>query len=429
MFNNGHIGHNKFAVYVAKDGTPTAVLTGSCNWTATGLCGQTNNTIVIENEQVAAAYLAYWQRLKADALPVPDPKSAPTNNKQGAPLRAANIAPSTAALKTDVTARSWFLPDTPQATKKDVIPPDLAELFDAVDKAKQAVFFLAFLPSRAGLNSIIEAARAAGEKNPALLVVGAISDATAMPGYRAKEQGSNETPAEKAAREPFVYDGRHTHIVRAAALGKGTATGDFEEEILKVGNAVVHDKIVVIDPLSDDCIVATGSHNLGYKASYENYENLIIIKGNKALAAAYTTHIYDVYDHYRFRAWQAKGVADGTAKPSDGRLQLESDWLQHYVTGAKGDIAAYFLGEPIEASVPLRAAASNTSKTKRRTASLTKKATKKTAKKKTAAATVKKKAAKKTTKKKVAKKTATKKKAAKKTAKKTVKTAGRKKAR
>jgi phosphatidylserine/phosphatidylglycerophosphate/cardiolipin synthase-like enzyme len=50
--------------------------------------------------------------------------------------------------------------------------------------------------------------------------------------------------------------------------------------------AIIHDKIVVIDPSSDDCVVVTGSHNLGFKASYANDENLLVIRGNRALAVA-----------------------------------------------------------------------------------------------------------------------------------------------
>jgi phosphatidylserine/phosphatidylglycerophosphate/cardiolipin synthase-like enzyme len=176
--------------------------------------------------------------------------------------------------------------------------------------------------------------------------VGAISDPTAMPGYTAKNadngEEEDETPEEAAARKPYVYDERHTHIVRAANLGPGTALGDFEAEILKLGTAIVHDKIVVIDPLSDDCVVATGSHNLGYKASYENDENLLIIRGNKALAQAYAIHAFDVYDHYRYRAWQQKNKLEG--KPVfTGHLDIDDRWLARYVHGPKGDISDYFL--------------------------------------------------------------------------------------
>jgi len=66
-------------------------------------------------------------------------------------------------------------------------------------------------------------------------------------------------------------------------------------------HAIIHDKVIVIDPMSDNCVVVTGSHNLGHRASYNNDENLLIVRGHKALAQAYATHILDVYDHYRFR--------------------------------------------------------------------------------------------------------------------------------
>src|SRR5262249_34411261 len=55
----GQIGHNKFIVYVDRHKTPRAVLTGSTNWTASGLCTQSNNAIVIENEALASFYLEY----------------------------------------------------------------------------------------------------------------------------------------------------------------------------------------------------------------------------------------------------------------------------------------------------------------------------------------------------------------------------------
>ncbi len=58
--------HNKFLIYVDASGVPQAVLTGSCNWTATGMCAQTNNSIVIQDKLVAARYMAYWKKLQAD---------------------------------------------------------------------------------------------------------------------------------------------------------------------------------------------------------------------------------------------------------------------------------------------------------------------------------------------------------------------------
>ena len=78
----------------------------------------------------------------------------------------------------------------------------------------------------------------------------------------------------------------------------------WEQELLKSSNfahAIIHDKIVVIDAYTDNPTVITGSHNLGYKASYSNDENMLIISGDKQLAEAYSVHVMDVYDHYRWR--------------------------------------------------------------------------------------------------------------------------------
>src|SRR5262249_52939464 len=84
----GQIGHNKFVVYKDAQGTPKAVLTGSTNWTATGLCTQSNNAIVIESEALAALYLKYWDALKEDALAAGIPDTpAPVKAIQGEGLR------------------------------------------------------------------------------------------------------------------------------------------------------------------------------------------------------------------------------------------------------------------------------------------------------------------------------------------------------
>jgi PLD-like domain len=163
LFNNAHIGHNKFAVYVDAQRVARAVMTGSTNWTTLGLCGQTNNSIILENNDIAAAYLRYWHRLHDDEIADSHPASAPgKSNVQGRDLREANQYSEPASLGSG-KATLWYSPNT-IATRRNInkAPPDLIELFSLIDAAKHAVFFLAFLPSRGGLYSIIEQVRAAG---------------------------------------------------------------------------------------------------------------------------------------------------------------------------------------------------------------------------------------------------------------------------
>ena len=51
MFNNStHIGHNKVRGACSTGGGRRSVLTGSTNWTSTGLAGQTNNALLVEDD-------------------------------------------------------------------------------------------------------------------------------------------------------------------------------------------------------------------------------------------------------------------------------------------------------------------------------------------------------------------------------------------
>src|SRR5262249_18382037 len=90
-----------------------------------------------------------------------------------------------------------------------------------------------------------------------------------------------------------------------------------------------HNKIVVIDPFSDDCVVITGSHNLGYRASHNNDENMVIVHGHRPLAEAYASHVLDLYDHYAWRYWLHK-FPDQFGKP----LDESDDWQERYTKDA-----------------------------------------------------------------------------------------------
>jgi phosphatidylserine/phosphatidylglycerophosphate/cardiolipin synthase-like enzyme len=132
--------------------------------------------------------------------------------------------------------------------------------------------------------------------------------------------------------------------VRAARIDEKTLLGDLGVEQLTAKGgigAIIHDKIVVIDPRSPECSVIFGSHNLGFKASYSNDENMLIVSGHGDFAMAYAVHVLDVYDHYRFRAIENERKRKGR-KGWSGFLDVKDGWQDSYVSGAKGAISRYF---------------------------------------------------------------------------------------
>jgi phosphatidylserine/phosphatidylglycerophosphate/cardiolipin synthase-like enzyme len=362
MFNNSaHIGHNKFAVLLDRSGRPIAVWSGSANWTSTGLCAQSNNTLIIESADVAKAYLDYWQRLHDDKLPVPKPLGAPLNDNQGAALRKANAQPNQAKIDNGKTRVDlWYSPNTPTVgtPKTRTVPPDLAFIFSLMKQAKDAIFFLVFNPGRSDpegedVNTIVSAGIEFGRLDPKLTVFGAISDPTALPGYQAPPRGQPKDKSAPKVPNAAIFSppgAKNVLMIRAAAIDD--LIGDFQKELLSAGHAIIHDKIVVIDPLSrDDCVVVTGSHNLGFKASYANDENCVVMRGNQALAAAYMVHVLDIYDHYKFRAaleqQQRAAMLKGKSPPKrptgQGFLETTDQWQEPYLAGEKGGELAYFL--------------------------------------------------------------------------------------
>jgi phosphatidylserine/phosphatidylglycerophosphate/cardiolipin synthase-like enzyme len=360
FFNNSaHIGHNKFAV-LSAGGTPRAVWTGSTNWTQTGLCAQTNNTLIVESPEVAKAYLAYWTRLRDDKLPTPKPPGSQLASDQGITLRKADMTPVGVPLNGSSSLELWYSPNTAKtgtpATR--TVPPDLARAYQLMKAARHAIFFLVFNPGRTAdegddVNTVVAAAINFGRLDPSLLVMGAISDPTAVPGFEPlpegvkPKKGAPKIP-QRAIFSPAGVPG--VVMVRAAAIGD--LIGDFQRELLSAGHAIIHDKIVVIDPLSkDDCVVITGSHNLGFKASYANDENMLIIRGKQDLALAYAVHVLDVYDHYKFRAALEQQARDamlsGKPRPKHatgrGFLSRKDDWQDPYFDGRKGRELDYFV--------------------------------------------------------------------------------------
>jgi len=162
-----------------------------------------------------------------------------------------------------------------------------------------------FMPGATGLFSNV-AARSA---EPNLYVRGVASE---LPNGRGDESAVDVKLIDGANHRPL-----HLDIIQPEGVKHPFA--NFAEEVTRkqflgsIGHAIIHSKIVVVDPFSADPVVITGSHNFSSSASSKNDENFIIVKGNHELAEAYAVNIFGAYAHYRWRAFLAQ-----TNKPFNG---------------------------------------------------------------------------------------------------------------
>ena len=366
FMKSGHIGHNKFTVLANAQGAQ-AVQFGSTNWTSRALCAQTNNSVIARSPKLAAAYKTYWDSLKADT-------GKPTGStgataQQGSVLRTADAhggKPTPVPLEDgSATVDIWFSPNTPSARASgknktnEAVPPDLAEVFSIIHGAQEAILFLAFQP---GSPSIVGEIAKAQLANPSLFVRGALTDGGAASGFYVAIKGEPPTKPQKPVKgaPPPPQDYR---VISARGIPKD-GVGQWEQELNSAGHAVIHDKILVVDPFSDNCVVVTGSHNLGYTASYNNDENMAIIRGHRGLAEAYAAHVLDVYDHYAWRYWLQQKNYDAAwtfLTPSDAwqnsyfdaSNKVKSAELNFWLSSSP---ASESLPTPVDPSIATRAA-------------------------------------------------------------------------
>ena len=263
------LAHNKFLVICDKQKKPRWVWTGSQNWTKTGLCTQANNSVLIDDFQLAAEYRAQWELLRDAGDDTPAGLKTSNSKPRDRKIGQANV-------------RLWFTPTVQQV--------DLKEARKIVLGAKQAILFLMFNPGPKDtlLNEIIKAARA-GTAGKRLYIHGAIN----------QDPSTTKNPVQLFDRgnaENADYE-----VVLPAAIDE--ATKFFRRELKKLPQtfAMVHSKVVLVDPLGKHPVVLTGSHNLGPTASGTNDENLLIIRNATGVAAAYASNIMAIYNQYRWR--------------------------------------------------------------------------------------------------------------------------------
>jgi PLD-like domain len=296
LVSSSHFAHNKFVVFCDAAGQPERVLTGSTNWTSSGLCTQANNALVIDDADVAADFLAAWHRLKAAGNGYPDELVSGNDGSTSHALDGGTLTP-------------WFV--------KTSAGQDLSAARTLINAAKEGILFLFFNPGRFQpdparrtlLQEIMDRTRDAASPHfdAGLYVRGVVNQDIPFLTTAGTAAGG-PAPAAAPAGQPKpvqLYEGGKQ---RAQGLGHEVLVPgnvkakfhDWEKELLGASLVNVHSKVIVLDPFGAKPVVMTGSHNLGYKASHANDDNLVIIEGNAPLAIAYAINIIAIFQTYRW---------------------------------------------------------------------------------------------------------------------------------
>ncbi len=272
--NTSAIAHNKFIVKLKHD-KPLAVWTGGTNMSEGGIFGHSNVAHVVENKKVAKKFMDYWTLLEGD--------------------------PEFDSLRPELELLSP-LPAFPPAGASVLFSP--RESLDALDwyarlaKSAQEGLFMTFA---FGMNDVFKDVYANGTAPFRMALM------------EAKTRAMKDGP-EKKAEEQKIQKLRNMPE-NTFAIGALITTNEFDgwvrERLSNLNKNVryVHNKFMLIDPLSDDPIVVAGSANFSAASTEKNDENMLVVRGNTRVADIYLGEFMRLYTHHAFREslqWRRK---------------------------------------------------------------------------------------------------------------------------
>jgi phosphatidylserine/phosphatidylglycerophosphate/cardiolipin synthase-like enzyme len=351
IVSSGHFAHNKVVVVCDSAGKPLRVLTGSTNWTSSGLCTQANNGLIIDDPAVAQDYFDAWNRIQAAGNGFPPSLIAANSTAKTFQVDGCRVTP-------------WHVP-TSHAQ-------DLEYARKLIHSAKEGILFLFFNPGTFQADGVPEKwtllqnilNRHHEENNPYynpnLYIKGVVNQDIACLTNDKAPQKSKKASASMdptAVAEPVAL--YSNGVEPPERLSQDVLVPEniqqkffnWEKELLRAGLVNIHSKVIVLDPFGQNPVVMTGSHNLGFKASSKNDDNLIIIEQNGPLAIAYAVNIIAMFQNYRWNAYVERHRQD--PKVWHG-LADDDQWQVSHLTGDQLAEIEFWMGEdePAIAQVP-----------------------------------------------------------------------------
>ena len=298
--NGSYISHNKFMVLL-KDGQPEKVWTGSTNVTAGGIYGHSNVGHEVRDRRVA---------LEVSRILGAAEQESPANE-----LRQANFeAVADYALDPiDIPPRGVSCIFSPRTTDS------MLRWYAALAaKTDQTICFTAAF----GIND--------------LFIVAFKDEWDSLRFVALESTGNKEEDRTKFWNNVRQFD-------RDVLLAIGSVLGELEmnpglrtylkESLSRLNTNVryLHTKYLLVDPLSADPIVVSGSANFSMASTKNNDENMLIIRGDKPVADVYFGEFMRLFDHFRFRRFARQiRSADEASKRRAAYLVDNASWTDPF---------------------------------------------------------------------------------------------------
>ena len=287
----GTIMHNKFFV-LTKKGKPVAVWTGSTNLSENGIFGQSNVGHLVEDANIAGAYLDYFNEMLSDPVAATERAWVDANNERPPIPWSANVT-DVFSPHSGTAVLDWYAQIAASANKGlfMTFPFGMDKRFLSVYENPDGVLRFALMEK---------------EGNGAGLAQGRID-------------------IRRIRKLPNVV----------VALGNRIVTNSFDrwlKEADGIGVHVdwVHTKYMLVDPLGPHPIVVTGSANFSEASTNKNNENMLVIRDDKRVADIYLGEFMRLYSHYAFREAVKIAKDNGETAWRPQNLVPDATWQNDY---------------------------------------------------------------------------------------------------
>lgn len=286
-----NISHNKFIVLTNTSGKPTAVWTGSTNFTDSAIYGQSNVGHAIRDGKLAQQYFDWHQIIW----------QTPTLPGAGSRKIAMRLSPLPATLSA--------------GTHLVLSPRQTTEAIDACSQAVTASKRLICFTAPFALHDDLEAALVTTPAH----VLGLLNTAGVV--------------------QKALHQAPNTQLASSAAIDDKSILERWQGRLLAESRhhsgVHIHTKILLVDPLSDQPLVVTGSANFSTNACKFNDENQLFIIGDQAVADVYFGEFLRLFDHYYFRDHMAWAAKQKKLNPKAGFLDGTDQWTARFFDGGE----------------------------------------------------------------------------------------------